>query len=101
MIFLPQGQMAISHYLRGRYHEATSWAVTALQSRPNHLTALRVLVASHAMAGEIDAARQACAAYQQSDPAARVSNVNDRLTFRRDEDIEKFKEGLRRAGLPE
>jgi TolB-like protein/class 3 adenylate cyclase/Tfp pilus assembly protein PilF len=101
MIFLPQGQMAISHYLRGRYDEAASWAATALQSRPNHLTALRVLVASHAMAGGIDAARQACVAYQQSDPAARVSNVNDRLTLRRDEDIEKFKEGLRRAGLPE
>ena len=100
-IFLAQGQMAISHYLRGRYDEATSWAATALHLRPNHLTALRVLVASHAMAGRIDAARQACVAYQQSDPTARVSNINDRLTLRRDEDIEKFKEGLRRAGLPE
>jgi TolB-like protein/class 3 adenylate cyclase/Tfp pilus assembly protein PilF len=101
MIFLPQGQMAISHYLCGHYDEAASWRTIALQSRANHLTALRVLVASHAMAGDIDAARQACSAYQQSDPAARVSNVNVRLTFRRNEDIEKFKEGLRRAGLPE
>jgi tetratricopeptide (TPR) repeat protein len=101
VIFLPQGQLAISHYLCGRYDEAISWAATALQTRPNHLTALRVLVASHAMAGRIDAARQACVAYQQFDPAARVSNVNDRLAFRRDEDIEKFRDGLRRAGLPE
>jgi TolB-like protein/class 3 adenylate cyclase/Tfp pilus assembly protein PilF len=101
VIFLPQGQMAISNYLCGRYDEAISWAATALQSRPNHLTALRVLVASHAMAGRIDAARQACAAYQQFDPAARVSNVNDRLALRREEDIAKFERGLRLAGLPE
>jgi TolB-like protein/class 3 adenylate cyclase/Tfp pilus assembly protein PilF len=101
VIFLPQGQMAISHYLCGRYDEAVSWAATALQSRPNHLTALRVAVAAHAMAGRIDAAQQACAAYQQFDPAARVSNANDRLALRREEDIAKFKRGLRLAGLPE
>jgi TolB-like protein/class 3 adenylate cyclase/Tfp pilus assembly protein PilF len=101
VIFLPQGQLATSHYLCGRYDEAVSWAATALQSRPNHLTALRVLVASHAMAGRIDAAQQACVAYQQFDPAARVSNVNDRLALSRDEDIEKFERGLRLAGLPE
>jgi hypothetical protein len=53
------------------------------------------------MAGRIDAAQLACAAYQQFDPAARVSNVNDRLALSRDEDIEKFARGLRLAGLPE
>jgi hypothetical protein len=45
--------------------------------------------------------KRSCVAYQQSDPAARVSNVNDRITLRRDEDIAKFKQGLRLAGLPE
>jgi hypothetical protein len=53
------------------------------------------------MAGRIDAARQACAAYQQRDPAARVSNVNNRLAVRREQDIQKFQHGLRLAGLPE
>jgi adenylate cyclase len=100
-IFLPQGQMAISHYLCGRFDEAASWAATALQSRPNHLTALRVLVASYAMAGRTDAARQACVSYQQSDPGARISNINDRMALRREEDIEKFQRGLRLAGVPE
>ena len=101
MSFLPQGAMAGCHYLCGRYDEAVSWAEAALQYQPNHLSALRILVASQAMAGRIDAARQACVAYQQFDPAAAVPNVNDRLALRRDEDIAKFKQGLRLAGMPE
>jgi TolB-like protein/class 3 adenylate cyclase/Tfp pilus assembly protein PilF len=101
MGFLPQGGMASCHYLCGRYDEAASWAEAALQSQPNHLYARCVLVASYAMAGRIDAAQQACETYQQFDPAARVSNVNDRLALRREQDIQKFQQGLRLAGLPE
>jgi tetratricopeptide (TPR) repeat protein len=72
-IFLPQGQMAISHFLCDHYDEATSWAVTSLQSRPNHLTALLVLMAAHAMAGRLDAARRATDTYLQLNSAARLS----------------------------
>jgi hypothetical protein len=95
--------MAISHFLCDRYDEACSWAETSLQSRPNHLTALRVLVASHAMAGRIDAAQQAAATYLQFDPAARISNIKDQLAslFQRDEVVAKFERGLRLAGFPE
>jgi adenylate cyclase len=103
MIFLPQGQMAISHFLCDRYDEACSWAATSLQSRSNHLTALRVLMASHAMSGRIDAARQAGATYLQFDPAARLSNIRDRLAslFQREEIVAKFERALRLAGMPE
>jgi adenylate cyclase len=102
-IFLPQGQMAISHFLCDRYDEATSWAVTSLQSRPNHLTALLVLMAAHAMAGRLDAARRATDTYLQLNSAARLSNVIDRLgsLFQQDEIVAKFERGLRLAGLPE
>jgi len=103
LIFLPQGQMAIAHFLCDRFDEACSWAEISLQSRPNHLTALRVLMAAHAMAGRIDAARQAAAAYLQFDPTARTSNIKDRLAslFQRDEVVAKFERGLRLAGLLE
>jgi adenylate cyclase len=102
-IFLPQGQMAISHFLCDCYDEACSWAVTSLQSRPNHLTALLVLMAAHAMAGRLDAARRATATYLQLNPAARLSNVMDQLgsLFQQDEIVAKFERGLRLAGLPE
>lgn len=102
-IFLPQGQMAISHFLCDRYDEACSWAVTSLQSRPNHLTALLVLIVSHAMSGRLEASRQATATYLQLYPAARISNVMDRVgsLFQRDEIAAKFERGLRLAGMPD
>jgi len=61
------------------------------------------LMAAHAMAGRIDAARQAAAAYLQFDPTARISNIKDRLAslFQRDEVVAKFERGLRLAGLLE
>src|SRR5262249_34487676 len=102
-IFLPQGQNAISPFLCDRYDEACSWAVTSLQSRPNHLTALLVLITSHAMAGRLDAARRASATYLQLNPAARISNIRDLLAshVQRDEIVAKFERGLRLVGLPE
>ena len=102
-IFLPQGQMAISHFLCDRYDDACSWALTSLQSRPNHLTALMVLMAAHAMAGRLDAARRATATYLHLNPAARLSSMMDQLgsLFQQDEIVAKFQRGLRLAGLPE
>jgi TolB-like protein/class 3 adenylate cyclase/Tfp pilus assembly protein PilF len=101
LIFLPHGQMAISHYLCGRYDEAISSAISSLQVRPNHLTALRALVASYAMAGRLDEARRALASYVGFDPKVRISNINERTSLRRKEDAEKFEIGLRLAGMPE
>jgi len=95
--------MAISHFLCDRYDEACSWAVPSLQSRPNHLTAFLVLMAAHAMAGRLDAARRATATFLHLYPAARLSNVKDQLgsLFQREEIVAKFERGLRLAGLPE
>ena len=95
--------MAISHFLCDRYAEACSWAVTSLQSRPNHLTALVVWMTAHAMAGRLDAARRASATYLQLNHAARISNVRDReaFFFERDELVAKFERALRLVGLRE
>jgi hypothetical protein len=101
MGFIPQGTMATCHYLCGRHDEAASWAEAALQSQPNHLYARCVLVASYAMAGRIDEARRACVTFRQFDPGARVSTINDRMGFRREEDVQRLQQGLRLAGLPE
>jgi tetratricopeptide (TPR) repeat protein len=101
LIFLPHGQMAIAHFLCGRYDEAVVSAITSLQVRPNHLTALRALIASYAMAGRIHEARRSLATYLGFDPAVRISNINERTSLRRKEDIEKFQQGLRLAGMPE
>jgi hypothetical protein len=38
---------------------------------------------------------------RELDSAYRISDVKDRIPFRRPEDLARYEEGLRKAGLPE
>jgi tetratricopeptide (TPR) repeat protein len=93
---------AFAHFLLGRYDQAASWAAMALQDRPDYQSGLRIAAASNAMAGRPDQAHRAVARLRQLNPALRVSNLKDVLSpFRRVEDLARYGEGLRQAGLPE
>jgi TolB-like protein len=93
---------AFAHFLLGRYDQAASWAAMALQDNPDHQPALRIQAASNAMAGRPEQAHKAMARLRQLNPALRVSNLKDVLSpFRRAEDLLRYEEGLRQAGLPE
>jgi TolB-like protein/tetratricopeptide (TPR) repeat protein len=96
-----QSGSAFAHFLGGRYDEALSQAERVLQESPNFHTALRISAASNALAGRIDAAQRTLARLRQVDPALRVSNLKDLTPLRRPEDIARYEEGMRRAGLPE
>ena len=100
-INLMQCGTAVGHFVLSRYDEAASWAQKALQERPRYLSALRVAAASAALAGRLDEAHLVAERLRQLDPSLRVSNLKDRLPFRRHEDLARFEDGLRRAGLPE
>jgi TolB-like protein len=93
---------AHAHFFLGRYDEAASWAAMALQENPDLQPGLRIAAASNAMAGRPEQAREAVARLRQLNPALRVSNLKDvRGPYRRAEDLSRYEEGLRRAGLPE
>jgi tetratricopeptide (TPR) repeat protein len=93
---------AFAHFFLGRYDEAASWAAMALQDNPDHQPGLRIAAASNAMAGRPEEAHKAMARLRQLNPALRVSTLNDvRGPYRRAEDVSRYEEGLRRAGLPE
>jgi TolB-like protein len=93
---------AFAHFLLGRYDEAASWAAMALQDRPDYQGGLRIAAASNAMAGRPEQAQKAMARLRQLNPALRVSNLKDVLSpYRRAEDLSRYEEGLRQAGLPE
>jgi len=93
---------AHAHFLLGRYDEAASWAAMALQDNPDYQPGLRIAAASNAMAGRPEQAHQAVARLRQLNPTLRVSTLKDVVgPFRRAEDLSRFEEGLRRAGLPE
>ncbi|WP_249135502.1 adenylate/guanylate cyclase domain-containing protein [Bradyrhizobium sp. AUGA SZCCT0222] len=93
---------AFAHFFLGRYDEAASWAAMALQHNPDYQPALRQAAASNAMAGRPEQAHKAMARLRQLNPVLRVSNLKDVLSpYRRAEDLSRFEEGLRQAGLPE
>jgi adenylate cyclase len=92
---------AFAHFLAGRYDEACTWANRALGEQPNYPAANRVLAAGNALAGHVSEAHQAMAHLRELDPSLRVSNLNEVFPLRRQEDLVKFAEGLRKAGLPD
>src|SRR3569833_1375985 len=93
--------VATAHMFAGRYELASSWAEEAFVQMPGFLMALAVIAASHALAGCMERAGHAISRLRELDPQLRVSNLMDYLVIRRPEHQEIFKEGLRRAGLPE
>jgi len=93
---------AHAHFFLGRYDEATSWAAMALQDNPDLPPGLRIDAASNAMAGRPVQAHKAIDRLRQLNPALRVSNLKDVLgPYQHAEDLARYEEGLRQAGLPE
>ena len=93
---------AYGHFFAGRYDVASSWVGMTLRASPGSHSSLRIAAASHALAGRPEQAQKALARLRQVDPALRISNLRDRLgPYRRPEDLARYEEGLRRAGLPE
>jgi TolB-like protein len=93
---------AHAHFFLGRYDEAASWAAMALQDNPDYQPGLRIAAASNAMAGRPEQAHKAVARLRLLNPTLRVSTLKDVVgPFRRAEDLLRYEEGLRQAGLPE
>jgi TolB-like protein/Flp pilus assembly protein TadD len=93
---------AHAHFFLGRYDEAASWAAMALQDTPDFQTGLRIDAASNAMAGRPEQAHKTVARLRQLYPALRVSNLKDVVgPYRYADDLSRYEEGLRQAGLPE
>jgi TolB-like protein/Tfp pilus assembly protein PilF len=92
---------AHAHFFAGRYDEALSWAAMALREWPDYQTALRIAAASNALAGRLEEARNVLERLQKLDPKLRISNLEDELgPYHRPQDVVRYIEGLRSAGLP-
>ena len=93
--------MAFAHLCLGRYVEASSWATRALARQSNFVPAMRAATAAYALAGDITEARRIVGQMCRLDPTLTQSSYRNKAYFRRTEDIERFIEGFRLAGLPE
>ena len=93
---------AHAHFFLGRYDEAASWAAMALQDNPDFQPGLRIAAASNAMAGRPEQAHETAVRLQRLNSALRVSNLKHLLgPYRRAEDLTRYEQGLRKAGLRE
>jgi tetratricopeptide (TPR) repeat protein len=100
-LYAMQAGSALAEFVAGRYEEAARWAEMALREQPNFFPALRNAATSYALAGRLDLAKQALSRVLQADPELRISNVPARVPLRRPDDLARYQEGLRLAGLPE
>jgi adenylate cyclase len=101
LIFHTQSGTAWAHFFAGRYDEAISWAERALQEGPSCKPALRICAASQALLGRMEGAQVTIGRLNRIDPDFRIRDVRKVAPFRRHEDLAKFEEGLRKAGLPD
>jgi TolB-like protein len=93
--------IAAAQFLAGQYKEAAASAETALRQHPDDLPLLRVAAASHALAEQTLDAKRNIARICHLVPALRVSGVAQLAPCRRPEDVARYVDGMRRAGLPE
>jgi TolB-like protein len=100
LTFIMQMGIAFAYFFAGRYDDASSWAEKALREKPDYHPALRVAAASNALAGRMDEAHTAMARSLRLNPTPHISNLKNQIPLRRPEDLARYAEGLRKAGLP-
>jgi tetratricopeptide (TPR) repeat protein len=93
--------IAAAQFLAGDYEKAAMSAETALRRHPDDLPLLRVAAASHALAGQMLDAKRNIARICHLNPALRLSGVAELAPCRRPEDVLRYVDGMRRAGLPD
>jgi len=100
---LMQNNMAIAWalFFGGKFDEAARLTERITSALPTYLPAWRVGAISYAMNGDRDRAAIATRKVLEFDPSARVSILVPLLPLRRPEDRERYREGLRAAGIPD
>ena len=96
-----QTATALAHFFAGRPDEALLWAVRAVREQPKFLISTCVVAASAGLTARPSEAEKAMARLRQLNPALRLSNLKALFPLRRSEDVARWSDALRRAGLPE
>ena len=92
---------ALAHFAAGQFEEAVACAKRTLAQNPRFTRTLRVLAASLAKLGQIEAARQVMQDLLRIEPHLTVTKLRWRLRHMDESVLSPFSEGLRLAGLPE
>ena len=91
--------MALAAFVSGRYEEAVEWAVMAVGEKPDLLDGHRMLAVGYGQLDQIADARSALVDVLRLAPRLSAGDVRKQLPFKRPADLERYLDGLRRAGL--
>jgi TolB-like protein len=98
--FSRQCAMSFAHFVAGDYLEGLACAEASLRFRHPHLFPLLFIAICAALAGRNEQARKAMTSIRQINPTLRISLISTYQTLR-PEDLVRWKDGLRLAGMPE
>ena len=96
-----QSAACFAHFIAGHYEEALASGQAATRIRPNYQLAMSMVAASAALAGQPEEARKAVERLLKLKPGLRVADAPHFQLMRRPQDIERWADALRRAGLPD
>ena len=101
MMALFLGNIAVSHYLAGRYAESHRYASEAARVRPGFYGAHRLRCASLARMGRVAEARFLLATVRTEQSQLSLAWIRANVPYQTPELMERFLEGMRMAGLSE
>ena len=87
------------YFVAGRYEEALD-ALVQVTGAP-YYAGYRRLAATYPYLGRMDEARAAMAKFREVEPQASIELYARTEPFKRKDDLERYLDGLRKAGLPE
>jgi adenylate cyclase len=90
-----------ANYMLGRYEEAIPHIERLVAATPELAVGRLLLVAVYAASGRLDAARAEVSAYLKINPGLTIGQVRLIVPFQKEEDLERYCDLLRQAGLPE
>jgi adenylate cyclase len=90
--------LSAAHYMTRDYDKALENARAAVQRAPHYLIAHRTLASALAQLGDLDAAREALAAFLKLSPNHTEEAARRSVAFRTEEDFAHYCDGLRKAG---
>ena len=91
----------VAHYLAGRYEKAADCAEEGTRLRPGFIAGYRVQCAALAQLGRMIEAKVVLERIKELQPDVSAAVLRVSLPYSTPENLEKFIEGMRKAGMPE
>ena len=92
------GNIAVSHYLAGRYGESHRYASEAVRVRPGFYGAHRLRCTSLARIGRVEEARSLLAMLRSEQSQLSIAWIRANVPYQTPELMDRFLEGMRMAG---